>query len=288
MLSNIASLANVTPVNERTSQVAEEILNVVKTDYPSVNTYTDITATHLAAITSLNLRNKEITELKSGDFSGLTGLTNLNLYNNQLSSLPVGIFKGLISLTTIRLGGNTVDPLACTVSLEMVGDNQIKVVVPDGALFDIVLPIAITNGSIVGDATTLTIQKGMVESGTLTVTQTPDTTSPITVDIGTIPSLPSTHYGYTLGKSEDVPLDVMMSVNTAPVFTDGTDTTRSIAENTSADTNIGAPITATDTQTDTLAYTLSGTEATAFEIDSSTGQLKTKASLDYETKKATP
>ena len=72
--------------------------------------------------------------------------------------------------------------------------------------------------------------------------------------------------------------------NNPPVFTDGTSTTRSVAENTPANTNIGSAVTATDADTDTLTYTLSGTNAASFSIDSRTGQLKTAASLDYETK----
>ncbi|MDE0638630.1 MAG: cadherin domain-containing protein [Candidatus Poribacteria bacterium] len=74
--------------------------------------------------------------------------------------------------------------------------------------------------------------------------------------------------------------------NTPPVFSDGASTTRSIAENTASGTGIGSPISATDADIgDTLTYSLSGTDAAAFSIDSSTGQLRTAAALDYETKK---
>ena len=73
--------------------------------------------------------------------------------------------------------------------------------------------------------------------------------------------------------------------NNAPVFDDGDDTTRSVAENTVANTNIGTAVAATDADTgDTLTYTLTGTDAASFGIDSDTGQLKTSAALDYETK----
>ena len=86
-------------------------------------------------------------------------------------------------------------------------------------------------------------------------------------------------------------------VNDAPVFTDGDSTTRSIAENTAADTDIGTPIAATDQDKqpdpndpsqliakDTLTYTLGGTDEDKFSIVSTSGQLKTKADLNYETK----
>ena len=300
----------ITPVGDRTSQVAEAILGVVRLDYPSVSSYAGITTTHLAAPTVLYLNNKSITALKSGDFDGLTGLeelrlnnnqltslssdifsgltslSNLNLYNNQLSSLPDGIFEGLTSLTKIRLGRNTVNPLPVTVSLEKVAEGQFKVIVPTGALFAVTLPISVTNGSITSGASSVTIPKGGVESETLTVTRTAGTTTDVTVDIGTLPSLPRNHYGYALVKSDDLPLAVITSINTAPVFTDGTVVTRTVAENTAAATNIGTLIAATDADNDTLTYTLSGTDASAFDIDSSTGQLKTKGALDYETKNA--
>ena len=73
-------------------------------------------------------------------------------------------------------------------------------------------------------------------------------------------------------------------VKDAPVFTTST-TTRSIGEGTQANRNIGAPVSATDEDAgDTLTYTLGGTDAASFDIESTTGQLKTKAPLNYETK----
>ena len=70
--------------------------------------------------------------------------------------------------------------------------------------------------------------------------------------------------------------------NNAPVFTEGESTTRTVAENTPSGTPIGAPISATDADEDTLTYTLGGTDAPAFSIESTTGQLHTLAPLDYD------
>ena len=77
---------------------------------------------------------------------------------------------------------------------------------------------------------------------------------------------------------------VPVTTNTAPTFTEDASTTRSVAENTSANVNIGNAVAATDPENDTLTYTLSGTDAASFDIESTTGQLKTKSVLDYETK----
>ena len=73
--------------------------------------------------------------------------------------------------------------------------------------------------------------------------------------------------------------------NSAPVFDDGPSTTREIAENTAAGVDIGAPVVATDVDSDdTLAYTLGGTHAASFAIVGTSGQLQTRAALDFETK----
>ena len=68
-----------------------------------------------------------------------------------------------------------------------------------------------------------------------------------------------------------------------------------VPENTPPGVNIGDPISATDDDEDgedalefgnTLTYSLQGTNATSFDIDASTGQLITKAALNYETKES--
>ena len=80
-----------------------------------------------------------------------------------------------------------------------------------------------------------------------------------------------------------------MDVNEAPEFTAAKTATREVAENTVADTNIGAPVTAMDEDSgDTLMYAFdpdstSMTIHASFAIVPTTGQLKTLAPLDYET-----
>ena len=72
--------------------------------------------------------------------------------------------------------------------------------------------------------------------------------------------------------------------NNAPEFPDDT-LTREVAENTVADSDIGAVIpAAADADGDTLTYTLEGTDADSFAFDAATRQLKTNAALDHEAK----
>ena len=75
-------------------------------------------------------------------------------------------------------------------------------------------------------------------------------------------------------------------VNSTPMFIDGGHTSRTVAENTPGGVNIREPIAATDADNDSLTYTLSGLEAASFDLDSTTGQLRTLAALDYEAKHA--
>ncbi len=70
--------------------------------------------------------------------------------------------------------------------------------------------------------------------------------------------------------------------NSPPEFTAAGPVTRRVAENTRPGTNIGGPVAATDPDQDDLRYSLSGTDSGAFDIDGSTGQIKTKGSLDHE------
>ena len=59
-------------------------------------------------------------------------------------------------------------------------------------------------------------------------------------------------------------------------------TSRKVKENTKAGQSIGEPVTAFDDDEELLIYTLSGTDASFFSISRDDGQLKTKASLNYE------
>ena len=64
----------------------------------------------------------------------------------------------------------------------------------------------------------------------------------------------------------------------------GADVARSVAENSPAGTPVGDPVVVVDPEGDTLTYSLSGTDASKFAIDSSTGQITVAegADLDYE------
>ena len=73
----------------------------------------------------------------------------------------------------------------------------------------------------------------------------------------------------------------------SPVFSNTETGIRRIAENTPPGTDISDPFTATDEDSHTLTYLiLDKLDSDSFDIGSTTGQLRTKAPLDYETKRS--
>ena len=108
----------------------------------------------------------------------------------------------------------------------------------------------------------------------------------------TAPSTEGTYYYYACvdavsGESDtanNCSAAVTVTVGVAPVFSEGDSTERSVAENTVSGMNVGAAVTATDADNDTLTYSLEGTDAASFSIVSTRGQIRTVAALDHEAK----
>ena len=73
--------------------------------------------------------------------------------------------------------------------------------------------------------------------------------------------------------------------NRNPAFSGGS-RSLSVAENTPPNTDVGAPLAATDRDGDTLTYTLEGADADAFDVLSTSdgGQIRTSAELNHEEK----
>ena len=140
--------------------------------------------------------------------------------------------------------------------------------------------------------------------------ETSDTYTPVAEDVTDTLTVTATYRDGSLAADADAIMLVSPTTatvvadtdNKAPVFPDQdtemdgrqTDQKRTVAENTVSGMDIGTPVTATDkattfsgTETDeTLTYTLGGADAASFSIDRGTGQLSTKADLDYETKQS--
>ena len=96
---------------------------------------------------------------------------------------------------------------------------------------------------------------------------------------------------YTDGYGGDTAMKTTTSAvvsNNVPMFAEGAAATRMVPENSAEGTNVGAPVTATDADSDTLTYMLSGDDAMYFDIDNM-GQITVgmDTMLDYEAEKMT-
>ena len=76
-------------------------------------------------------------------------------------------------------------------------------------------------------------------------------------------------------------MTLRLRANTAPVFADDL-VAITLPENSAVGTSVGAAVTATDADDDTLTYSLEGTDAASFDIDSGTGQIETKSGVTYD------
>ena len=88
------------------------------------------------------------------------------------------------------------------------------------------------------------------------------------------------------GKSADRVLESVQAPvpNSPPLFPSTETRARSVPENTPPDRDIGVRVEATDPDNNTLTYRLSGAGAASFGIDDRSGQLRTRARLDHESR----
>ena len=84
------------------------------------------------------------------------------------------------------------------------------------------------------------------------------------------------------GKSANRVTGQVGAGNSEPTFDDGATATRTVPENSAMGTSVGTPVAATDTDNDTLTYSLAGTDRASFDIDSSNGQIETKSGVTYD------
>ena len=308
-ISPIAGLTNLTELRIGNNEIINisavaKLTNLVWLDAPN-NSISDISAVaNLTNLTSLMLTSNTISDIST--LTGLTKLIELYLGENSILALsPLAANTGLGANTEIDVQGNPLsypsiythipvlqargvyidfDNRTPTAPTKISGDTQQGT--PGAALAQpFVVEVRDTDSvAFAGVPVTFAITAG---GGTLSVTSimtSANGRAESTLILGSSAGTNTVRVSVQ-GVSQAATFTAeATTTNTAPVFTDGTSTTRAIAENIAAGINIGPPVAATDANNDTLTYTLGGTDAASFAIDSTTGQLKTQTALDYETK----
>ena len=135
------------------------------------------------------------------------------------------------------------------------------------------------NGSIDGDETATSGATGQTTSALRTPTGYTGIYAAWKVDMDGNADTSSGDGPWNFGENTDDP--ALRGPSDPPSFS-STAVQLTVAEGTAAGSDVGAPVAATDSNSDTLTYKLVGAGGTAFDIVTATGQLQTKAELDYE------
>ena len=114
----------------------------------------------------------------------------------------------------------------------------------------------------------------------------PNVSVTITEDTGTTTQRPGTSTQTGSRGGGGGAFDPGILAKADPIFSEGSETARSVPENAEPGTPIGDPVQARDADSTNLVYSLaaSGADNDFFTIDAETGQLRTAVPLDFETK----
>ena len=278
----------------------------------------------LLSLTTLNLGENRLTGAIPEELGDIFLLDFLYLDNNQLSGpIPVWVIGQITGLQVTRFAGNTLtgcvpNGLRYLVTAEdynsLPAHDFIAVDANDDGDTDddgdtpglglpfctvervtlspvtLVLPVLPGDPVIFAaahDVTSVTVTATLYDSSdTVSIMKGTDTYmngDRVPLDVGpnviTIEVTPADNT-----PTQTLTATVTRAPNTPPAFDEGPTTTRGVDENTGAGVDIGGPVAASDTENDTLTYSLDATSAESFDIDASSGQLRTKADLDHETK----
>ena len=294
-ISNISPLENLTALkslylsrNPISDISALENMTSLTELYMFSNSISDISALeNLTALTYLNLNDNSISDISA--LEDLTSLTGISLQNNSVSDISA--LEDLTSLKTLSLYGNSVSDISALEDLtkltliNLVGNSVSDISVLEDLTELTSLGLndnSISDISALEDLTKLTYLN-LNDNSISDVSALEDLTKLTNLYLS---GNPISDYG-PLRRLQTANPDVNINIdlnNNPPVFSEGATTTRTVAENTTAGTDIGEAVAATDADNHMLTYTLAGTDADSFDIVSTSGQLQTKVALDYETK----
>ena len=110
----------------------------------------------MSGATELYLGFNQLKRLPPGVFDGLSNLNKLYASNNLIEELEPGVFTGLTSLTELGLGNNPKGGFQLIPKLKPSEDNSFVVEIPEGAPFNVRVPLSAGGGTLSADSVTIT------------------------------------------------------------------------------------------------------------------------------------
>ena len=240
-------------------------------DYESASGTLTINAGATSGTVSVTVNGDEVDEADETFTVALSNPSNAKLGDAEATG----------TITDDDTRGVTVTPTVLTIGEG--GSGTYTVVLDSQPTADVTVTIASDNGDVTANPASLTFTTGN-RSTPQTVTVTAGQDDDASNDAAAIThGVSGGGYGGVSAPSVSVTVDDDETANNAPSF--GAEAARrSVAENAAAGTTVGAPVTATDADGDTLYYSLSGGDAGSFDIGGQSGQITVKsgAALDHE------
>ncbi len=277
----IRQQANLPSSAQITTQTLARLTSLELTD--TTRAITDLTGfEHALNLETLVIRNqKRIT-----DFSPLSDLTELRTLEISSSGFSdLSILSGLTNLQHLNLADNDIRDVSGLLVLTNLltldlRNNQIRDVSPLETLTNLE-QLLITGNPIPNPTPPRTMEEQNPKPE-------PDPTPP-TEEIPPTDETPPTNVTPPTDvppTNTETPIDPDPLTNADPTFISGAEAVRWILDKSPIDTNVGSPISATDIDSDTLTYYISGNrDIWAFDIDNNTGQLNTNVIMNYNEKK---
>ena len=208
----------------------------------------------------------------------------------EFGSLPSGVVAGTTASATVTISDDedaTVTFGSSAYNVNEGEDVSVTVSLDGERSHSLIVPVTVSNDTAEnGDYSVVGLTNGRLTFGawetsaSFTVEADEDTDNDdeiVDLGFGTLP------FGVVEGSTPGATVTID-ETNVPPKFDEVGSPTRTVAENTASNTDVGIPVSATDDDGHTLTYSLSGTDQGSFSIIERSGQIRTSASLDFETK----
>ena len=316
--NGILAVAATTVTNAVGSTTAPTVITLVLTSTPTNNTYAigdsvEATVTFSAAVDITGTPQLEFDfdgTAKAATCTNTSTITMLCEYEVVAGdSAPNGV-----EIAANKLTGGTITATGTTTAADL---DHVAVPIDAGHTVDGIRPTLVTTGpdapttSADGETVLLTFSEAIgavshsditIQANSVNLSTTMASAAGTKVEITLTTALTDTTATLTVALAADAVEDAATNgilaaaatpvtnavsttgSNTAPTFPSLT-ASRSVAENSPANTDVGAAVTATDGDNDTLTYTLEGIDEASFTIVSTSGQIRTRSGVayDYET-----